>query len=64
MPTQPEIPPEVKARAMEILRSPMKLGEQVEERWAGRVWRFQVETHGASAQIPTPHRGVGVRLCV
>src|SRR5271155_2836919 len=54
MPTQPEIPPEVKARAIAILHSPMKLGDQVDERWAGRVWRFKVETHGANDQIPTP----------
>ena len=64
VPAQQDIPKEVTARAVEILHSPVPLGAQTVERVAGRVWRFQVEIHGANDQNPKPHRGVGVRLCL
>jgi hypothetical protein len=64
LPAQRDIPQEVTDRAVEILRSPAQLGTQIVERVAGRVWRFQVEIHGANELNPNPHRGVGVRLCL
>jgi hypothetical protein len=64
LPAQREIPKEVTDRAVEILRSPAVMGSSTIEQVAGRVWRFQVEIHGANDQNPNPHRGVGVRLCV
>ena len=63
LPAQQDVPSEVTARAVEILHSPAPLGSQTVEYVAGRIWRFQVEIHGANDQNPQPHRGVGVRLC-
>jgi len=64
LPAQRDIPSEVTARAVQLLHSSAPLGASFVERTAGRVWRYQVETHGANDQNPKPHRGVGVRLCL
>lgn len=63
LPAQRDIPQEVTDRSVQILHSPAPLGTQLVERVAGRVWRFQVEIHGANELNPNPHRGVGVRFC-
>ena len=64
MPEQRDIPREVTDRAVQILKSSAPMGAQLVEQVAGRIWRFQVEVHGANELNPQPHRGVGVRLCV
>ena len=64
VPPQQAVPPEVTARAVEILTSPAPLGHEQVEYVAGRMWKFVVEMHGPNDQNPKLHRGVGVRLCV
>jgi hypothetical protein len=58
------IPPDVVARANEILASGADYGTTLDETWDGRLYRFHVETHGPNAGNPQPHKGVGVHVCV
>lgn len=64
VPPQRAVPPEVTARAVQILTSPAPLGHEQVEYVAGRPWKFVVEMHGPNEQNPNLHRGVGVRQCV
>jgi hypothetical protein len=58
------VPTDVALRATDILATRPDYGETFEETWAGKLYKFIVETHGPNPQNPRPHKGVGVRVCV
>lgn len=57
------VPTSIANRAMQILLTGPELGTSFIEQEGGHLWKYIVETHGPSKQIPHPHKGVGVRVC-